>query len=151
MSITFFPCDILFIHRDAEAQPWHPRQDEVQRALEELHDGQLPLTVCVIPVRMQEARLLFDEAAVRAAAANRNYAEPDLPPLNRLESLPNPKAELHERLRQASGLSGRRLKRLNVGRLAHFVAQNIENYEPLRQLEAFRRLEQDVRLALGSL
>lgn len=143
MSITFFPCDILFIHRDAEAQPWHPRQDEVQRALEELHDGQLPLTVCVIPVRMQEARLLFDEAAIKAAAVNRNYAEP--------LDLPNPKAELRERLRQASGLSGRRLKRLNVGRLAHFVAQNIENYEPLRQLEAFRRLEQDVRLALGSL
>jgi hypothetical protein len=152
MSLALYPCDILFVHRDAEAQPWQRRQAEIQQALAELDGPALPVSVHVIPVRMQEAWLLFDEAAIKAAAGNRHYAEAlELPPLNRLESLPNPKAELYDRLKRASGLSGRRLRSLNVARLARLVAQNIESFEPLRQLEAFRRLEQNVRVALGSI
>lgn len=42
MSVYPFPCDMLFIHRDAETQPWQRRRDEIQAALSALPGDGLP-------------------------------------------------------------------------------------------------------------
>ena len=71
-----------------------------------------------------------------------------LPAVRELEGLPDPKAALHDLLREASGLRDRR-RRLehferDLGRCVQRVAEQIENFSLLRQLDAFRALEKQV-------
>ncbi|MCZ6679261.1 MAG: DUF4276 family protein [Candidatus Poribacteria bacterium] len=145
LSLELYPCDLLFVHRDAEREMREKRVNEINQAIEKIVNA-VPTAVCVVPVRMQEAWLLFDESAIRYAAGNRSGSQPlDLPPINRLEELPDPKAELHERLKQASNLSGRRLKRLPVNQRALRVAEFIDDFSPLRTLSAFIALETNLK------
>jgi len=128
---------LLFVHRDAERLEWAERRREIP-VLEQL--------VPVIPVRMTEAWLLTDESAIRRASGNPNgKVRLDLPPVSRLEALPDPKAELHRLLRVASELTGRRLKRLNEGSAVHRVAEYTESFHQLRELSAFVALEDELR------
>ncbi len=145
-SLDFYPCDLLFVHRDAEGEPREKRVDEISEAIEKVVTSHsVPHAVCVVPVRMQEAWLLFDDAAIRHAAGNRSGRQAlNLPPIKRLEDLPDPKAELYERLKQASGLSGRRLKRFPVHKRARRVAELVDDFSPLRALSAFKALENDI-------
>ena len=148
-AVDYYPCDILFIHRDAERDTHASRKAEIAQATDPLD---LPQTVHVIPVRMQEAWLLVDEAAIRKAAGNpRGRMRLDLPKVPQLESVSDPKAILTQALRDASGLSGRRLQRLDVGDAASRVADLISTFAPLRQLAAFRAMEQEVAAALSML
>ena len=95
---------------------------------------------------MQEAWLLFNEAAIRHAAGNRSGRQSlHLPPFKQLEKLPDPKGELHKRLKQASGLSGRRLKRFPVRQRARRVPEFMDDFSPLRALSAFAALEEDLQ------
>jgi len=144
-SLDLYPCELLFVHRDAEGEPREKRVDEINEAIEEVVTSHLvPPVVCVVPVRMQEAWLLFDEA-IRHAAGNRSGRHPlDLPPIRQLERLPDPKTMLYECLKQASGLSGRRLKRFPVHKRARRVAELIDDFSPLRALSAFKALENDI-------
>lgn len=146
-SLFLYPCDILFIHRDAERQPREDRVVEIEEAISiAAQFTSCPPLVCVVPVRMQEAWLLFDEAAVRRAAGNPHGRERlELPSLADVENLPDPKQILHDVLRTASGLHGRRRLSLPVHRYVHRVADLIEDYSPLRRLPAFRALESDVQ------
>ena len=145
LSLEFYPCELLFVHRDAEGEPRENRVNEITRAIERIVDS-VPPAVCVVPVRMQEAWLLFDETVIRHAAGNPSGYRPlDLTPINRLETLPDPKTELHESLKQASNLSPRRLKRFPVHQRAHRVAEFIEDFSPLRALSAFSALESDLQ------
>lgn len=145
-SLDLYPCDLLFVHRDAEREPYATRRREIQAALEEAaRTSALPPAVCVIPVRMLEAWLLFDERALRRAAGNPNGKRPlELPPLSRLELLPDPKRNLYELLREASGQAGRRRARLSVRDCAKQVPRSIEDFFPLRGLPAFRELEAQI-------
>ncbi|HEX2164144.1 MAG TPA: hypothetical protein VHM02_09365, partial [Thermoanaerobaculia bacterium] len=105
----------------------------------------------VVPVRAQEAWLLFDEVAIRTAAGNPNGRDPlDLPVLNRLEELPDPKQRLHEILRTGSGLGPRRRSSLRMGSAVHRIAELVEDFSPLRTLGAFQAFEQDLRDVLAS-
>lgn len=105
-----------------------------------------PKAVCVVPVRMQEAWLLFDETAIKHAAGNGAFRDSlDLPPLRELEAVPDPKAVLYDRLQRASGLHGRRLRAFPVGQRARRVAELIDDFSPLRALPAFCALEADVQ------
>jgi len=107
--------------------------------------------VKIVPVRMTEAWLLHDEAAIRSAAGNPNGTVPlDLPRGSRAEQEIDPKARLHEAILAASGLAGRRRARLKsrVRDRSRRVADLIENYEPLRRLRAFQAFEEDLRDAL---
>jgi hypothetical protein len=109
----------------------------------------LPAWVAVIPVRMQEAWLLFDEAAIRRAADNPAGRTPlGLPPLTQCEGLPDPKALLHEILREASGLGARRREKMNVSRAARRIPDFIGDFTPLRCLPAFATLEADIGEAI---
>ena len=150
LSIDLYPCDLLFVHRDAERELRAKRVDEITEAVKKVVESYtVPPVVCVVPVRMQEAWLLFDKAAIRYAAGNRSSRQPlELPPLQKLEQLPNPKAELHECLKKASGLGPRRLKRFRVHKLAYRITQIIDDFAPLRVLNAFAALEKDVAEAI---
>ena len=147
-SIDLYPCDLLFIHRDAENLSRQERVEELERAVHEagLRTGNLPPEVCVVPVRMQEAWLLFDERAIRNGAGNPNGRQPlHLPDLHQMENLPDPKEELYALLREASGLKGRRRSNFPVSRAVHRTSEFIDDFSPLRILPAFQALENDLR------
>ena len=61
-----------------------------------------------------------------------------------LEQLTDPKEILYELLKEASGLSGRRLKKLQINKCANRVSGYVHSFQPLRILPAFRALEADV-------
>ncbi|WP_223173784.1 hypothetical protein [Gloeobacter kilaueensis] len=71
LSVELFPCELLFVHRDAEREIPQKRYQEIDQAVQTAGLASLPV-VCVVPVRMQEAWLLFDEVALRRAASNPN-------------------------------------------------------------------------------
>ncbi len=146
-SLDLYPCDLLFVHRDAEREPREKRVHEINKAIEKIvASHSVPPAVCVVPVRMQETWLLFDEAAIRHASGNRSGRQPlPLSPIKRLEKVPDPKTKLYEYLKQASGLSGRRLKRFPVRQRARRVAEFIDDFSPLRALSAFAALEEDIQ------
>lgn len=97
---------------------------EIEEALEVVKQSiPVPPVICVIPVRMQEAWLLFDEVALRAAAGNpRDHQQLQLPDITKVEQLADPKEILHNLLREASGLTGRRLKQFSVHERVHRLA-----------------------------
>lgn len=149
-AVALYPCELLFVHRDAEREPRAHRVDEIRAALRGLRDA--PPAVCVVPVRMQEAWLLVDEAALRNAAGCPNgKLALDLPPLNRIEQLPDPKDRLYTLLRQASGLQGRRAKTFRPQVHAHRLSDLIDDFSPLRRLPAFRALEAELDQILAQL
>ncbi len=145
-SLDLYPCDLLFVHRDAEREPCGFRVAEIREAVEKaLKSVPVPPYVCVVPVRMQEAWLLFDSAALRKAAGNPHCRQLlPLPDLARVEQLPDPKNELYKLLRSASGLTGRRLKGFPVRERAQRVAELIDDFTPLRALSAFNELESEL-------
>jgi hypothetical protein len=144
-SIDLYPCDLLFIHRDAEKDSIAKRKQEVDSAFAEIKDVNIMPSICVIPVRMLEAWLIFNEPAIRRAADNPNSKRRlDLPELKRIESQPDPKELLHRLLREASELSPQRLKKFNVHEKVHRLADLIDDFTPLRQLSAFNILEKDI-------
>jgi len=152
-ALELFPCDVLFVHRDAEGQPPDVRRQEILEAVDAaLSSAPRMPHVCVVPVRMMEAWFLFDEAAIRRAAGNPNGSVPlGLPPLNQSERLPDPKSVLFAAIQKASGRTGRRLKKLNVPSCRARLAELICDFSPLRQLEAFAQLEEDLRSVAAQL
>jgi hypothetical protein len=145
-TLDLYTCDLLFVHRDAERELHQTRVDEIRRAIITSYAQNSVPTVCVVPVRMSEAWLLFDEAAIRRASGNPMGRQPlQLPALNRLETLPDPKQVLHECLEIASGLGSRRLRRFSAHRSAQLVSEHIDDFSPLSVLPAFRALEDDLR------
>ena len=103
--------------------------------------------ISIVPVRMTEAWLLFDEQAIRKAASNPSGRDPlKLPSLLAVDSIPDPKQQLKELLRQASGLSGRRLQKFNESKAIQLIADCIPDFSPLRKLAAFVNFEKSVQL-----
>lgn len=139
-SVELYPCDLLFVHRDAEKMPLDQRVNEIRQALANIDH---PPVVCVVPMRMLEAWLLFDEISIRKAAGNPNGNQPlTLPVINDIETLPDPKQILHDLLRLASGQTGkRRRNKLPVSSFAFRVTELTDDFTPLRKLAAFRKLE----------
>lgn len=146
LSLDLYPSDLLFVHRDAEKAPREQRVSEIETAIAAVSaDHPVPPAVCVVPIRMQEAWLLFDEIAIRHAAGNRHGQAPlDLPPLQGVEELPDPKQVLYDCLKQASGFTGRRLRSFPVRQHVRRVSEFIDDFAPLRILSAFSVLESDV-------
>ncbi len=144
-GLELYPCDLLFVHRDAEREPRENRVSEITTAIQSVVIS-VPPRICVVPVRMQEAWLLFDEPAINHAAGNSsNRQSLYLPAISRLEDLPDPKTALHERLKQASNLKGRRLSRFPVSEYARRVTEFIQDFSPLRELSAFAALESELQ------
>jgi Domain of unknown function (DUF4276) len=146
----FGKCDILFIHRDAEREPQSKRVAEIRTAEMLVSKSiQIPPIVCVVPVRMTEAWLLFNEIAIRQAASNpKGRQELNLPKINEIEGIADPKKRLIEILTKASSDRSRRRKeeRIPIARLAELI----DDFEPLRKLSAFQELEQELKSTLIS-
>lgn len=141
-AVDLYPCDLLFVHRDAETETYEIRHAEITR---ELYGIDAPPVVCVIPVRMVEAWFLFNVLAIRKAAGNPNGRNSlNLPYIHLLEDLPNPKKCLFNFIKDSSGRSGVRLKKLNVHQCAFLVSKFIEEFSPLRRITAFQRFEQEL-------
>jgi len=151
-AVDLYPCELLFIHRDAEAEPFESRKDEIGRAVAgAFGDGPRPAWVAVIPVRMREAWLLFDEAAIRRAAGNPSgTAALRLPLLALCEDLPDPRDLLQSLLREASELSARRRARLRIGPMVRRITEYTQDFSPLRALTAFTVLERELQEAIAT-
>jgi hypothetical protein len=150
-ALDLYPCDLIFVHRDAEREPRENRIDEIHRSINLVSSDLFtkPLVICVVPVRMTEAWFLFDEAKIRHAAGNpAGRSKLLLPPISKVESLPDPKVTLRELFVQATELPQRRLKRFKLGQAVYRLAELIEDFSPLRQLPAFRQLENDLRTVI---
>jgi hypothetical protein len=146
-AIDLYPCDILFVHRDGEREPLARRVAEIESATKAIDT----LAVPVIPIRMQEAWLLIDECALRRASGNPNGTVPlDIPPIEQLEAIPDPKHLLHELLREASGLRGRRRQKINPYKQALRLGELIGDFTPLRALYAFQKVESDTVAVLDA-
>jgi len=144
VGVELYPCDLLFVHRDAERFPRENRIVEIRSSLV----ADTP-AVCVIPVKMQEAWFLFDTKAIRSAAGNpRGRHDLDLPRMKTVESVPDPKRVLYTALKTASGLSGRRRRDFPTSERAHHLANLIEDFSPLRSLAAFAALETELQAVL---
>ncbi len=149
LSIELYQCELLFIHRDSERDSHTIRVNEIRTTVNQIESFVSVPTVCVVPVRMTEAWLLFDIVALRQAASNPNGSTPlRFPELRRLEHQLDPKDVLYNLLRQASGLSSRRLKGFPVSDRAHRVAELINDFSPLRILPAFAALESELKDAI---
>ena len=144
-ALQYFPCDLLFIHRDAEAMSPNQRRAEIDAVM---GDSNVPF-VAVIPVRMSEAWLLADEEAIRFSAGNAaGRHRLNLPKRQRWEMLPDPKAILLDALRLASGKSGRALDKFNPEKARHLITPRTASFGALRGLAAFDAFEADLVLQL---
>ena len=150
-ALKYWPCDLLFIHRDAENEGLQQRRQEIIQAVHEAfaQAEDLPQAVCVVPVRMLEAWFLTDLEAIFEAAGNPNgRRQLEIPVLQSLEAISDPKTLLYELLRDASGLSGRRRRKLQVNHAVHRIGQVKNEFGALRALVAFRQMEDELRQAI---
>ncbi|MBO6936776.1 MAG: DUF4276 family protein [Deltaproteobacteria bacterium] len=147
-ALESFPADLLVVHRDAEGQPADDRRREIEAGADACPEA--PPIVCMVPVRMTEAWLLFDERAIRLAADNPNGTVPlSLP--RAADGDTDPKTTLSRALEQAAEKRGRRLKRFKerLSRRRLRVAEHVADYEPLRQANPdFARFCDDLDAAL---
>jgi len=142
IAIDMYPCDILFVHRDAEREPVENRVIEIRTAEKLLVAENTPPIVCVIPIRMIEAWLLFDEPAIRKASGNPNGKQKlNLPNTSRTETIADPKIMLEQIQDIARGL-GKHRKKDKIPNIR--IAEMIDDFEPLRNLTAFQELEKDL-------
>jgi hypothetical protein len=140
-TLKVYQCDLIFIHRDAENSELENRIQEIRGALETVATPFVP----IVPIRMTEAWLLIDEQAIRNAASNENGRTPlNLPLLKNLENIPDPKSVLFDRLRLASELPPRRLKKFHADGKRHRVSELIKDFSLLRELSAFKQFEKDL-------
>jgi hypothetical protein len=139
-----FPCDLLFVHQDADGPTARDRADGIrERAADELN--RLPAVIPVVPVREMQAWLLVDEAAIcRAASATHRPGALNLPRVHRIESMMDPKLALRQALERAFGGSQRQQRKSRAIQ-PRDVASQIADVSSLRQLPAFQAFEEDVR------
>ncbi|MBR8189798.1 hypothetical protein KDW82_12090 [Burkholderia vietnamiensis] len=136
---VLYDYDVLFVHRDAERDGYDLRRRQLMEELADLTDRWIP----VIPVRMTEAWLFGNEAALRRSAENPNgNISLDIPHPNRWECLPDPKEELFRILRKASNRSTRRA--INEGQCRSRVSELTPDFTHLRPLQSFSAFEADV-------
>lgn len=141
-AIDLYPCDLLFIHRDAESVEPSVREAEIRSSLSDVLNP--PHLICVVPVRMTEAWLLTSEAAIRSAVGNpRGQADLSLPHANRVESV-DAKEVLFKALEAAKGLGANRARRFKPDWYRHRISELMPDLEALRKLPSFQRLESQV-------
>jgi len=147
-ALELFPCDFLFVHRDAEGIDATIRQQEIETNWPD--SLQTTVLICVVPVRMTEAWLITNPEPIRSAVGNPNGTEAlGLPALKDIELDPDPKETLFAALKAASGLSATRKRRFNPHQYRHRVSELTDDLEPLRRLRSFKHLEAQVKKHLA--
>lgn len=148
-AVAYYPCNLLFVHRDADRDGYDIRRAEVITGLRQA--GIAVASVAVVPVRMTEAWLLCSESAVRQAAGRPMGVQTlPLPSVQRVEADSSPKKTFEQCLCVASERSGRRLEqfRRELPALRHRVAELIEDFEPLLAAPSFRRFYDELKVTL---
>ena len=148
-AIANYDCNLLFMHRDAENQQSSARHIEIEEGIRRAAIG--TRYVAIVPIRMTEAWLLADEAAIRRAAGNPNgNCQISIPAINSIERLVDPKSSLARCLEEASEKNGRRLDifRRDIPDMKHRVAELICEFEQLLILPSFRKFYDDIAAAL---
>lgn len=142
-ALTLYPCDLLFVHRDADRGSVSQREDEIRAAA---GSNGAPAAICLIPVRMTEAWLLADEMAIRRAAGNTSgTANLGIPPTARLEAQADPKSMLFAALERASELGPHRLRRFDRNQARRQISGFMDDPSMLRKLPSFVHFESQVR------
>jgi hypothetical protein len=135
-AYEYYPCDVLFIHRDAEKESLEMRVSEIEDHMRK-STAKIPV-IFVIPVRMMETWLLINGDAIKKAAGNRKFSgDLDIPSIGNLETIPDPKRLLHDLIYTASEKKGRAKSKLNVHKAVHLVSDNIADFSPLLNVPAF--------------
>lgn len=146
---NYYPYDFVFIHRDAEKPDTRMVGTRLKEIEKEIGAIEYEKAICVVPVKMMETWLLINELAIIKASSNKNYqGKLALPPISKLEKEPQPKKLLHELIKKSIGLKGRNLRKLNLDKAVHLVAENISNFQSLRELKSFQLFEKNVRSAM---
>lgn len=141
--------DLLFVHRDANSAGAAARYREIAAAVQDV--GYAGPWVGIVPVRMTEAWLLLDEAAIRRAAGNPLGVNPiDRLLPGRLEHIYDPKAALETALLQARANQGRRRRkdRQEFPRLRRQLLQNLPPGGLLERVPSWTRFRDDTIAAV---
>jgi hypothetical protein len=146
------PTDLVVVHRDADNAGHQARLGEILHAAGEI--GSKFALVPVIPVRMTEAWLLLDEAAIRQVAGNPNgRTNLNLPNAREVERLADPKEYLRECLLKAADVAGRRREAVSR-RFPQHRRQLLERLKPsgpLVSLSGWKMLVAEVDRAVEAL
>jgi len=91
LALKWGPCDLLFVHRDAESASLTERRREIEMAVATVSAdaSTAPPAICVVPVRMTEAWFPFSESALREAAGNPNGRLPLALPALEVSPIPS--------------------------------------------------------------
>jgi len=148
--------NLLFIHADADSPDSGPKSRDIADAVHQAAGaGEPPHYVAVIPVQEIEAWILVDEQAIRKVARNPKSSRIrlDIPSPRAVEQINDPKEKLKKALHDASELSGRRLERFKKRFNWHrrILLEGLDCEGPIRQVPAWKKLDNDVRLAMQSL
>jgi len=141
--------DVLFVHRDANSAGAEARFQEIAGAVEEARVT--APWVGVVPVRMTEAWLLLDEAAIRKVVGRPNGRVPlNLPTPREAERRATPKDILANALLAASEATGRRRKRIvrDFSRFRQRLLADLSIDGPVTQLASWRRFRDDTLTAI---
>ena len=139
------PCDLLFVHRDADANKQEHGKG-IETRIKEITDAEATLIsphpiVCVIPVQETEAWLLIDEDAIwSVSGTSKRRVSLGLPKGKAIERRADPKSVLKQAL-QDTGCN-------DPGRAFYRLPSAIKNYSLLRQLSAFTVLEKELKAKL---
>lgn len=144
--------DVIVVHRDSDNVDPDLRREEIECAVVE--SGAQSMTVPVVPVRMTEAWLLLDEAAIRQVAGNpRGKVDLCLPKAAEVERKSDPKKLLQECLLAAAEATGRRRDKVAT-RFGHHRRQLLERLDisgPVTTLESWQMLVSYVGTVVGRL
>jgi Domain of unknown function (DUF4276) len=133
--------DVIVVHRDADNAGHGARENEIARAVADLSSN--ARVVPVVPVRMTEAWLLLDEAAIRRVAGRpTGRTKLPLPKPHEVESIADPKRVLQQCLLAAADCTGRRRERADKRFNDHRrnLLARLDPDGPVSKLASWRRL-----------
>lgn len=142
--------DLLFVHRDADSAGSDARFSEIAREIDAA--GYSGRWIGIVPIRAMEAWLLVDETAIRRVVGRPTATESlDLPAIQDLERVADPKEKLKQVLSKAALPQGNRRRKkfaADFGRLRRQLAENLAIGGPLERVSAWVRLRGDVTAAI---
>jgi len=151
--------DLLFIHRDADHHRNIPaagakkRYEEIATSVQSASHGSR--YVGIVPVCMTEAWLLLNECEIRRVAGKpRGRDDLDLPAVQNIENIANPKRLLKEVLLRAGSPKGSRREKNFKNNFGEHRRQLIENLPVgggLEHLDSWVRFRDDTVAALQTL
>jgi hypothetical protein len=139
------PVDLIVVHRDADRVGRAGRCDEIAGALSGL--GASAAAIPLVPVKMTEAWLLLDEAAIRIVAGNpRGTVKLNLPQRHEVEGVADPKAVLKECLLVAADATGRRRAQVANRFPQHRrqLLERLDRFGPVGELPGWKSLIADI-------